>query len=241
MAWLISFQGEARNSGSVATPESGLSRRTSAPAARVAPRTADSNRYGPSSAPNQWWRTAAKARPASMWPVLAAPTTSAATEHGSVGRVGDHEPGSAGPESTPTRAARNPCHIGPVIAGLLPGLLDEVVAALRAAGARFALLHGSRVTGRAVPGSDLDVAAWWADTPPTSFDVLLPPGVDLAVLNDPPLELAGRIALDGRVLFDDDPPARVRWVATTRKIYADEMPRLRRSHAEFAVAVRRGR
>ena len=30
-------------------------------------------------------------------------------------------------------------------------------------------------------------------------------------------------------------------VATTRKIYADELPRLQRSHREFAEAVRRGR
>ncbi|MGH3975415.1 MAG: hypothetical protein ACRDS9_19105 [Pseudonocardiaceae bacterium] len=33
----------------------------------------------------------------------------------------------------------------------------------------------------------------------------------------------------------------LRWTATTRKIYADEQPRLRRSHREFAEAVRRGR
>ena len=37
--------------------------------------------------------------------------------------------------------------------------LDEVVRLLRAAGARFAFLHGSRVEGRARPQSDLDVAA----------------------------------------------------------------------------------
>ena len=54
------------------------------------------------------------------------------------------------------------------------------------------------------------------------------------------LELIDRYA-DGRAFFDDDPPARVRWTATTRKIYADEQPRLRRSHREFAEAVRRGR
>jgi len=64
-------------------------------------------------------------------------------------------------------------------------LLAEVVVTLRGAGARFALLHGSRVTGT--------------------------------------------------------PAARVRWVATTRKIYADEAPRLRRSHREFVESVRRGR
>lgn len=113
--------------------------------------------------------------------------------------------------------------------------------ALRAAGARFALVHGSRATGTHGPDSDLDVAAWWDGTAPASFDFLLPPGVDLTVLNHAPLELAGRIALDGIVLFDDDPPTRVRWTAMTRKIYADELPRITRSHREFAEALRRGR
>lgn len=69
----------------------------------------------------------------------------------------------------------------------------------------------------------------------------MPPGVDLMVLNATALELAGRVAMEGHVLFDDDPPARVRWLAVTRKIYADELPRLQRSHREFAESVRRGR
>ena len=120
-------------------------------------------------------------------------------------------------------------------------LAAEIVAVLRGAGARFGLLHGSRVAGSPRADSDVDVAAWWPFDPPSVFEVLLPPGVDLVVLNGAPLELAGRIALHGRVLFDDDPPARVRWTAITRKIYADEQPRLRRSHREFAEAVRRGR
>ena len=120
-------------------------------------------------------------------------------------------------------------------------LAAEIVAVLRGAGARFALLHGSRAAGSPRVDSDFDVAAWWPSDPPPAFDVLLPPGTDLVVLNSAPLELAGRIALHGRVLFDDDPRARVRWTAITRKIYADERPRLLRSHREFAEAVRRGR
>lgn len=120
-------------------------------------------------------------------------------------------------------------------------LAAEIVGVLRGAGARFGLLHGSRAAGSPQANSDIDVAAWWPFDPPPAFEVLLPPGVDLVVLNGAPLELAGRIALHGRVLFDDDPPARVHWTATTRKIYADEQPRLRRSHREFAEAVRRGR
>jgi len=114
------------------------------------------------------------------------------------------------------------------------------VEALRAAGARFALLHGSRAAGTARPDSDVDVAAWWAADPPVSFEVDVPEGVDLLVLNDAPLELAGPVAQDGILVFDDDPPARVRWVATLRKIYADELPRMRRAHREFLERVRRG-
>ncbi len=120
-------------------------------------------------------------------------------------------------------------------------LLQEITAALRAAGARFAFLHGSRVTGTHRPDSDIDVAAWWGAGAPPSFEVLVPPRVDLVVLDSAPLEVAGRIALFGLPIFDDDPAARIRWTATTRKIYADERPRLERSHAEFLESARRGR
>ncbi|MDQ3432842.1 MAG: nucleotidyltransferase domain-containing protein, partial [Actinomycetota bacterium] len=40
--------------------------------------------------------------------------------------------------------------------------LDAIRAALRSAGARFAFLHGSRVSASARTDSDLDVAAWFA-------------------------------------------------------------------------------
>ena len=120
-------------------------------------------------------------------------------------------------------------------------LRAEIAEELRLSGARFALLHGSRVSGTHRPDSDVDVAAWWPAGAPQAFEVLLPPGVDLLVLNHAPLELTGRVALHGEVLFDDDPPARVHWVATTRKIYADELPRIQRSHREFLESVRRGR
>jgi hypothetical protein len=56
-----------------------------------------------------------------------------------------------------------------------------------------------------------------------------------------PLELAGRVAVGGKLLFQDDEVARVRWEAMTRKIYFDELPRITRSHQEFAAAVARGR
>jgi len=115
-----------------------------------------------------------------------------------------------------------------------------VVGVLRDAGARFAFVHGSVARGTARPDSDLDIAAWWAAPPPPSFDVLLPAGVDLLILNNAPLELAARVAHAGVLLFDDEPESRVHWLAETRKIYADERPRIERSHREFAEGLRHG-
>ncbi len=102
--------------------------------------------------------------------------------------------------------------------------LDAIIAALREAGASFAFLFGSRVTGRPRPDSDLDIAAWFrGDVEP--WTIPLPSGVDLVALNTLPLNVAGRVAVEGRLLFDDDPPARVRWQAETRLRYFDEAPR----------------
>jgi len=105
----------------------------------------------------------------------------------------------------------------------------------------FAYLHGSRANNRARPTSDIDIAAYFGARQPQAFEVLLPSGVDLLVLDDAPLELAGRVAMHGRLLFETDRPTRVAWEATTRKIYLDELPRITRAHQEFAEAVRRGR
>jgi predicted nucleotidyltransferase len=119
--------------------------------------------------------------------------------------------------------------------------LGSAVRTLRAAGAAFAYVHGSRSTGTHRPDSDLDIAAWWRSDPPPSFDVALPDGVDLLVLNRAPLELRGRVAASGVLAFEDDPVARVTWEATTRKIWFDERPRFERSHREFARAAATGR
>ena len=120
-------------------------------------------------------------------------------------------------------------------------LAERVTGVLRSAGARFALVFGSVARGEAHRRSDLDVAAWWPSDPPNSWEVALPAGVDLVILHHLSLELAGRIALDGVVLFDDDPAARVRWVAETRKIWLDERPRFERAQREFLEAAARGR
>lgn len=103
--------------------------------------------------------------------------------------------------------------------------LAQTVAKLRAAGARFAFLHGSRAGGRPRPESDWDVAAWFGGSAPAVWEIDLPPRLDLLVLDTAPLELAGRVALHGQLLFDDDPPTRVEWQARTRILYLDEEPR----------------
>ncbi len=81
------------------------------------------------------------------------------------------------------------------------------------------------------------MAAYFGDQAPNSFEIPLPPGIDLLVLDHAPLELAGRVAVGGTLLFEADPVARVRWEATTRKIYFDELPRITRSHREFAASI----
>lgn len=123
-----------------------------------------------------------------------------------------------------------------------PGLDREAIAsALRRAGARFAFLHGSRAKGTARPDSDIDVAAWFGSDAPDGWEVDVPARVDLAVLDRAPLELAGRVALHGELLFDDDPPARVEWQARTRLVYLDEESRQKALDRVFLEGRRRGR
>lgn len=119
-------------------------------------------------------------------------------------------------------------------------LRSTAISALRARGALFAYVFGSVARGEATPVSDLDVAAFFPEPVPQSFDVELPTGVDLLVLNSAPLEIKGRVALDGTLLFEDDEVSRVRWESTTRKIYLDERYRIERSHREFLETLSRG-
>lgn len=116
----------------------------------------------------------------------------------------------------------------------------EAQSALQERGALFAYVFGSVARGEDTPTSDLDVAALFPEPAPQSFDVPMPQGVDLLVLNHAPLEIKGKIALEGKLLFEDDEVARVRWESTTRKIYLDERYRIERSHREFLETLSRG-
>lgn len=106
-------------------------------------------------------------------------------------------------------------------AGLTAGGLRR---RLRQAGAVFAFVHGSRAHGRHDADADVDVAAWFG-RPVASWEVDLPTGVDLLVLDTAGLELSGRVAQRGILLLDDDPPTRVAWQADRCKRYLDEAHR----------------
>ncbi len=99
--------------------------------------------------------------------------------------------------------------------------LERIQEALRQAGAVFAFVHGSRVDGTHRDHSDVDVAAWFGRDV-NSWEVPVPPPVDLLVLDTAGLELSGRVAQHGVLILDDDPPTRVRWQADRSKRYLDE-------------------
>ncbi|QBI18452.1 nucleotidyltransferase domain-containing protein [Egibacter rhizosphaerae] len=119
--------------------------------------------------------------------------------------------------------------------------LDAAVRLLRAAGALFVFLHGSRAEGTERADSDVDVAALFdGEVDEAELRSRLPAGVDLLVLDRAPLELAGRVALHGRLLAEADAARRVEWQAMTRKVYLDERFRVEQARADFAEAWRGG-
>ncbi|MDN5860805.1 MAG: nucleotidyltransferase domain-containing protein [Pseudonocardia sp.] len=119
----------------------------------------------------------------------------------------------------------------------LPIHLEAVVRTLRAHGVVFALVFGSHATGTARPESDVDLAVWpGGDLDEWRLDGELPDVVDLLDLRSAPEGLAGRVALTGVVVLDDDPPARIRWQADTRKRHLDEAYRRDRFLADFVRA-----
>lgn len=119
----------------------------------------------------------------------------------------------------------------------LPIDLDELRSVLRRHGVVFALVFGSHAEGRAGTGSDVDLAVW-APRPVDDWALrgALPGTVDLVDLHRVPEVLAGRIALHGVVVLDDDPPQRIHWQADTRKRHLDEEARRRRFRTDFVAA-----
>lgn len=128
--------------------------------------------------------------------------------------------------------------MGPIVAGVdLPLDTDDLRRTLRAHGVVFALVFGSRAAGTPRTGSDVDLAVWSKG----AIDVwrlrgALPDTVDLLDLMAASEGLAGRVAMTGQVVLDDDPRERIRWQAQTRKRYLDETSRRRRFQADFVRA-----
>jgi uncharacterized protein len=119
----------------------------------------------------------------------------------------------------------------------LPVDLAALQAVLRRHGVRFALVFGSHADGSARDDSDLDLAVW-ADHPLDDWRLrgALPDIVDLTDLRRAPDGLAGRIALSGQVVLDDDPAQRIRWQASTRKRHLDEAFRREQFRRDFVQA-----
>lgn len=97
----------------------------------------------------------------------------------------------------------------------------------------FAYLFGSRATGSARPDSDADVAVLLDESVPTTrhldvrlelsgrLEPVLAAEVDVVVLNDARLAVAGQVVSQRRVLYSRDEPARVRFEARVMKTYLD--------------------
>ena len=119
----------------------------------------------------------------------------------------------------------------------LPVDADELRRVLRRHGAVAAYVFGSRASGGAGEGSDVDVAVL-GDVDEWALRGALPDVVDLVLLDHAPQLLAGRVASHGRLLFDDDPPARVAWETRQRRVYADGRFRRAQYRRDFAAAAR---
>jgi predicted nucleotidyltransferase len=119
----------------------------------------------------------------------------------------------------------------------LPVDLDAVQATLRAHGVVFALVFGSRAAGTAREGSDVDLAVW-ADRDLDEWRLRgeLPEIVDLLDLRRASEGLAGRVAMTGMLVLDDNPAVRIRWQAETRKRYLDEAGRREQFRRDFVRA-----
>lgn len=119
----------------------------------------------------------------------------------------------------------------------LPVDLDAIRATLRAHGVGFAIVFGSHAAGTARDTSDVDLAVWSAhEIDEWRLRGELPEQVDLLDLRRAAEGIAGRVAVTGVVVLDDDPPARVRWQADTRKRHLDEAFRRERFLADFVRA-----
>lgn len=122
--------------------------------------------------------------------------------------------------------------------------LDDVFAEHDVA---VAYLFGSRVEGRERPGSDHDVAVLFAGTPPwdatvrlgAALEPVLGTTTDVVDLDTADLELRGRVAEKGRLLFSADEPRRVRFEVDARMRWIEFRPVLAETTAAFLRRIAR--
>jgi predicted nucleotidyltransferase len=102
-----------------------------------------------------------------------------------------------------------------------------------------AYLYGSVARGTAHSGSDVDVAVLFAHAPPPTLaglpvdleaDLtgLVGREVQIAVLNEAPVDLVHRILRDGVLVCENDPAARIAFEVKARSEYFDLLPILQR-------------
>jgi predicted nucleotidyltransferase len=111
--------------------------------------------------------------------------------------------------------------------------LPDLSGAFAPHGVAVAYLFGSRAEGTARPGSDHDVAALFTDPRP-ALDATVRLGahlagvlgteVDVVDLDRAELELRGRVAERGRLLYSVDGPRRVRFEVDARLRWIDFRP-----------------
>lgn len=129
--------------------------------------------------------------------------------------------------------------------------IDERLAeTLREAGVCVAWLFGSMARGEASADSDADVAVLRCTTacvPSLRVQAALGAAlsaafgvtVDLVMLDTAPLDLRGRVLEEGRLLWSDDEPHRVRYTVETLSRYHDVRSTIHAQDRAFLAAVAR--
>lgn len=128
---------------------------------------------------------------------------------------------------------------------ILGRLRDAAQQVFTGAPVRFAYLFGSHARGTAGDRSDIDVAVMLDDAVPEVRRLELQlelaealeratglSPVEVVLLNDAPMLLAGRVVQEGQLLYSADEPARVAYESLTFRQYVDfdrEMQELERA------------
>lgn len=112
-----------------------------------------------------------------------------------------------------------------------------------------AYAYGSRVRGRPLPFSDVDLALvtreggapddpLFAERLSARIATRLGTGVevDAHLAEGLPLPVRGRVVTEGVLLYERDPVRRVRFETSTRRLYFDFLPYLRRDAREGLLA-----